>query len=425
MHSSSVRYIPCGWAASPHKGKCQQRFGVLQAIQTFKKKVAEEPNDGANYLSILIDCFRSYNAEPTPYAYSFIIRYLFQRHMLSHLPPVLDHLEKAERFDVPQRIFVSVIRSFGRANRLHDAVDIFRRIPNFRCTPSVISLNALLSVLCKSKEGLVLVGDVLSKTPEMNIRLEASTFRILIKALCRNGKLNSAIEILRMMSLHECTPDAKLYSLVLCSLCKQAGSDQVVEFLEEMRNAGFLPNALEYNSVIDVLIREGKANDAYSFITLMRLEGKRPDITSYNSILDGFILANDFQKADELFDEMLLIGLFPNSATYNTYINGLCKQDNLEQSRRMITCMERAGCKPDIETFNALLAGYAKVGDMAKAKELMNEALDKGLQWNSHSYEILIDGFISKGEKEEARQLLMEMISKGFTPVSSTSNALT
>ncbi|THU48630.1 hypothetical protein C4D60_Mb06t01020 [Musa balbisiana] len=286
--------------APPPKGRHRHRHRH-QLFLTFKKKVAEEPNDGANYLSILIDCFRSYNAEPTPYAYSFIIRYLFQRHMLSHLPPVLDRLEKAERFDVPQRIFVSVIRSFGRANRLHDAVDIFHRIPNFRCTPSVISLNALLSVLCKSKEGIVLVGDVLLKTPEMNIRLEASTFRILIKALCRNGKLNSAIEILRMMPLHECTPNAKLYSLQ--------------DNLEQSRR----------------------------MITCMERAGCNPDIETFNTLLAGYAKVGDMAKAKELMNEALDKGLQWNSHSYEILIDGFVGKGEKEEARQLLMEMISKG----------------------------------------------------------------------------------
>lgn len=348
-------------------------------METLKKEIAEERNDRTNYISILLNCFRSYDTDPSPSAYSFLIRHLFRNRMLAHVSSVLEHLEKDERFDVPEGMFVAVIQNFGRTGRLRDAVDLFFRIPKFRSTPSAVSLNALLAVLCKSNEGLAMVGDVLSKAPAMNIRFEATTFSILIKALCQNGKLSFAIELLEMMQLHECDPDARLYSVVLLSLCKQGGSAQVIEFLEKIRNAGFAPNAFEYSHVIGLLIDEGKADDAHAFLVLMRMEGKRPDIMIYNRILEVFVLANDFQKADDLFDEMLLIGLIPSSATYNTYINGLCKQGNLEKARRMLTCMQRNGCRPDVETFNTVIDGYTKAGDMAKAKELMQEVREKGL----------------------------------------------
>ncbi|XP_074586134.1 uncharacterized protein LOC141841839 [Curcuma longa] len=378
--SSRVRNIcvrSCRWFASSHNGKRQRSLSEQLAMETLKKKIAEEPNDGTNYISILINCFRSYGTDPSPSAYAFVIRHLFRKRMLAHVSSVLEHLEKDERFDVPEGIFVTVIQNFGRTGRLQDAVDLFFRIPKFRSTPSAVSLNALLAVLCESKEGLAMVGDVLSKAPEMNIRFEATTFSILIEALCQNGKLSFAMELLEMMQLHDCDPDARLYSIVLLSFCKQGGSAQVIEFLEKIQNAGFVPGALEYSHVISLLIDEGKADDAHSFLELMRMEGQRPGIMMYDRILDAFILANDFKKADDLFDEMLLIGLVPCSTTYNTYINGLCKQGSVEKARRMLTCMERAGCKPDVQTFNTVIDGYTKAGDMAKAKELMQEVCEK------------------------------------------------
>lgn len=390
------------WPLSPYKGKWQQTFSEQQAMETLKKKVSEENKSPTNFLSILTDSFRSYDSDPSPSAYSFIIKYLFRRHLLAHVPLILDHLEKVEKFDVPERIFVNLIRDYGRVGMLQDAIDTFFRIPKFRCTPSVISLNSLLAILCKKKEGLLFVREVLMKTPEMNIRLEASTFWILIRALCRNGKILSAVELLNMMPLHECTPDGKFYSLVLCSFCKQSGSSEIMGFLEEMRNVGFLPTAKEYKNVIDVLVGEGKVDDAYHVLGQMKYEGRRPDIVSYNSILDGFIVANNFQMADELFDEILLMGLVPDSFTYNTYTKGLCKQGKLEQACKMVICMERAGCKPDLETFNTLMAGHIKAGEMGKARDIMSEILKRGHQWDSHTYTNLIEGLLDEGGMAEA-----------------------
>ncbi|KAB5561308.1 hypothetical protein DKX38_006265 [Salix brachista] len=73
-------------------------------------------------------------------------------------------------------------------NKTHEAIELFYRIPKFRCVPSVYSLNNLISVLCRNSIGLKLVPGILLKSQVMNIRVEESTFQVLITALCRIRK---------------------------------------------------------------------------------------------------------------------------------------------------------------------------------------------------------------------------------------------
>ncbi|KAJ0975522.1 hypothetical protein J5N97_017487 [Dioscorea zingiberensis] len=413
------------WPFLPYKGRWQGSFSELQAMETLKKKVLEEQNPATNFISILTECFRSYGSNPGMPAYSFMVKYLLQKKLHSHLPPILDHLEMSGRIDVPENFFINLIQEYGKTNMIQEAVNIFLRIPKFRCSPSALSLNSVLSILCKKNEGLELVHDVLLKAPELNIRLEASSFLILIRALCRIGRVGFAIELLSIMQqLHEYIPDSRFYSLILRALCKHSTPMGVMKFLEDMQNAGVVPSTLEYNNVINFLVSNGQLKDAYSILNRMKVEGKRPDIISYTAILNGFILANDFCDAEEVFDEMLVMGIVPDVFTCNTYISGLCKQDDFGKAYGMVVCMEKAGCKPDTETFNTLMDGYTKAGENMQAKKVMSEMLEKGYHANSRTYAILIDGFLTEHKVVESCQVLMKMLSTGLIPNSVTFNAV-
>lgn len=412
------------WPQIPYKGRWQQTFDEQQAMETLKKTaILEEHNPTSHLLSTLINSFCLYGCDPNPSAYSFVINNLMQRSLFSQLPPVLDRLEKIEKFHTPERLFTDLIRSYGDAGMLQDAIDIFFRIPNFRCIPSVYSLNSLLSVLCKNKESLVLVHDVLMRSLEMKIRLEASSFRVLVKVLCRYGKMSSAIELLNLMEHHGCIPDSRMYSTILSSLCKHAGSADVLHFLEEMHRAGFMPTGPEYTDVLTALVKEGRTKDAFGVLNQMK-KGVKPDIVSYTSVLNGIFSAGDFQKGEEVFDEMLVMGLVPDAFTYSVYINGLCKQNNFEGALKMLVSMEEVGCRPDVVTYNVLIAAFCKVGEMGKARELMGTMHLKGVKGNLHTYRILIDGLLSAGDMVAGFGVLVDMLNKGFVPRSPTFSSM-
>ncbi|KAG0468157.1 hypothetical protein HPP92_017485 [Vanilla planifolia] len=420
----SCKMRRCKLNLIPYKGKWHENFCELQAMENFKRKLAEIKDPGMDIFPILLSCFQRYEINPNPSAYSYVVKYVSQRRMFSQIPAILDHLEQNAKFDVPEKIFAGLIEEYGKANMLQDAVCIFYRILRFQCTPSALSLNSLLFHLCKKNEGLPLVQDVLVNSKAMNIRPETSTLHILLGALCRNEKVCSALELLKVMQLDEYTPNAKMYSMVLSLLCRRANASDLLSFLANMKNAGFLPTALEYNSVIEVLIKEGKVSHAYSLLVQMKSEGRRPDIFSYNSVLNGFSLANDFRQVEELFDEILVMGLLPNIFTFNYYINSLCEQGDLKKAHRMIFCMGKLGCKPNTETFNILLSGCVKAGEKEECIRIKIEMVEKGILWNSHTYSILIDGLLCDGETVEAYKLFQEMLNSGSTAQISTYNNL-
>ncbi|KAL6337777.1 hypothetical protein AAG906_037371 [Vitis piasezkii] len=329
-------------------------------MQTLKNTIANQspsPQSPSNsqFLSILIDSFRIYNSDPTPNAYRFVISTLTRSRQFHHLPPLLHRLEKVEKFETPEFIFINLIKVYGNANMFEDAVDLFFRIPNFRCVPSVYSLNALLYVLCKRREGLVMVPQILLKSQAMNIRLEESSFRILVAALC----------------------------------------DEVLRFMEEMRKLGFYPGRVDCNN--------------------MKTDGIKPDTVSYTMILNGVTADGDYEKADDLFDEMLVLGVVPDIHAYNVYINSLCKQNNIEEGVRMLASMRELGCKPDYVTYNMLLEGMSKVRDLGGMRELAREMELEGVQWNWETYRIMLDGLVGKGEIDESCSLLEEMLDKYFS----------
>ncbi|KAF9619230.1 hypothetical protein IFM89_005784 [Coptis chinensis] len=384
------------------------------------KKAAN--NDEKPLVSVLVNSFEMYACEPTPYAYSFVVKSLFKSSQLDQLPCVLDHMRNVERFEPPERIFVEIIRIYGCENRIRDAVDMFFKIPSFRCNPSSVSLNALLSVLCKRKEGIGLVHQVLLKSRGMNIRLEESTFEILITALCKLKKIGYAVEILDSMSEYGYDPDSTLYSRILSAMCKlqDVSSVEVWGFLEEMRAKRFTPNEVDYANVVSFLVKVGKGMDALDLMEQMKLDRIKPDVVVYTCVLDGVITAGDFDKVEEVFDEMLVLGVVPDVHTYNVYLKGLCMQNSFEAGFKLVACMEELGCKPDVSTYNTLMGALCKVGKVMRAKEVLTKMRLKGLQRNLHSYSILINGLMCEGEVGEACEFWEDMLTRGFVPMSLT-----
>ncbi|XP_061355185.1 pentatricopeptide repeat-containing protein At2g38420, mitochondrial-like [Gastrolobium bilobum] len=419
------------WPYSPYKTSWHRNFCEKQAMQILKQSTIEMGSSqqpqrlNLHYpflLSTLLDSFKAYSCDPTPKAYYFVVKTLTYTSQFQDIPPVLDHLERMEKFETPESIFVYLIRFYGLADRVQDAVDLFFRIPRFRCTQTVCSLNLLLSLLCRKREFLIMVPQILLKSQYMNIRIEESTFRVLVKALCKIKRVDYAIKILNCMIEDGYSLDGKICSLIISSLCEQKDLTSVEALVVwgGMRKLGFCPGVMDYTNVIRFLVKEGRGMDALDILKQMKEDGIKPDIVCYTIVLSGIVAEGDYVKLDELFDEMLVLGLIPDVYTYNVYINGLCKQNKVDEALEIVAYMEELGCKPNVVTYNTLLVALCGAWDLSKARGLMKEMVLKGVGLNLHTYRIMLDGMVGKVEIGEICLLLEEMLEKCFYPKSST-----
>ncbi|GMN40493.1 hypothetical protein TIFTF001_009721 [Ficus carica] len=401
---------------SPYKTKWHQTFNQTQALQALKRQQNDNPKP-SYLLSLLINSFGSYDCDPTPEAYHFLLKTLINTSQFSHIHSVLDRIEFVEKFETPEYFFPHIIRSYGFSGRVEDAIDVFCRIPRLRCVPSSYSLNSLLYVLCRRNEGLRFVPEVLIKSRVMNIRLEKSSFRILINALCRIGKVGYAVEIFSFMISDGYDVDPRVCSSILSSLCGRnnelgfAGFE-VLGLLEGMKRTGFCPRIGDYSKVIRILVKERRGLEALGVLGQMKADGMKPDVVCYTMVLDGIVAEGDYGKADEVFDELLLLGLVPNVYTYNAYINGLCKRNDVDGGVDMIRRMEELRCKPNLITYNLILRALCKNGELGRAKELVAEMSLKGFEENLQTCRIMLDGLFAKGEINEACVLMEEMLDK-------------
>ncbi|KAJ8438640.1 hypothetical protein Cgig2_016386 [Carnegiea gigantea] len=422
---------------SPFKTQWHYAFDQQQALQDLKQLAPHSPpnsihqgsEDSQNprktlpfMLNCLIDSFAAYNCEPTPNAYQFVIKTLIRNSQFDELTHVLSHLQNVEKFQTPERVFVDLIGAYGQYGMVFEAIDLFFRIPSYRCVPTANSLNALLLILCRNRKCLRFVPQLLLKSRDMNIRIEPSSFSILIRALCRIGRADYAVKLLNYMIDDGFDLVDEVCSMILSSLCQQKGinSLEVMVILEEMRKIGFCLGRVDFRNLISFLVRQGNRRDAFDVLVDMKQAGIKPDISCYTMVLHSLVEKGEFERAEDLFNEVLVFGLVPNLRTYNAYISGLCKQEKVDSAYMMINCMEQLDCQPDIVTYRMVLEGFCKVGELQKAREVWSEMKRKVVELDAQTYRIMIQAYLSEGVVAEACSLLEKMLSNNITPMLST-----
>ncbi|RVX00653.1 Pentatricopeptide repeat-containing protein, mitochondrial [Vitis vinifera] len=371
-------------------------------MQTLKNTIANQspsPQSPSNsqFLSILIDSFRIYNSDPTPNAYRFVISTLTRCRQFHHLPPLLHRLEKVEKFETPEFIFTNLIKVYGNANMFEDAVDLFFRIPNFRCVPSVYSLNALLYVLCKRREGLVMVPQILLKSQAMNIRLEESSFRILVAALC--DEVLRFMEEMRKLGFYpgrvDCNnPDTVSYTMILNGVTADGDYEKADDLFDEMLVLGVVPDIHAYNVYINSLCKQNNIEEGVRMLASMRELGCKPDYVTYNMLLEGMSKVRDLGGMRELAREMELEGVQWNWETYRIMLDGLVGKGEIDESCSLLEEMLDKYFSCWCSTFDEIICELCQRGLVCKALQLVNKMVRKTIAPGARAWEALLLGSV-------------------------------
>ncbi|GMY15413.1 pentatricopeptide repeat-containing protein At4g20090 [Fagus crenata] len=342
------------------------------------------------------------------------------------LHKVLDRMKRENRTFI-EKSFVLMFRAYGKANLPNKAVELFDRMAvEFRCRRTVRSFNSVLNVIIQLgcfSQALEFYSRVMS-SKNVDIEPNVLTFNLVIKALCKLGLVDNAVEVFREMPVRECTPDVFTYGTLMDGLCREDRIDEAVSLLDEMQMEGCFPSAPTFNVLINALCKKGDLARAAKLVDNMFLKGCVPNEVTYNTLIHGLCLKGRLEKAVSLLDRMVSSKCVPNDVTYGTIINGLVKQGRALDGARVLISMEERGHRANEYVYSVLVSGLFREGKIEEAMNLWKEMKEKGCKPNTVVYSAFIDGLCREGKLVEAKEVLSEMVNEGCVPNAFTYSSL-
>lgn len=432
--------------------------------------------------------------------YASLINILGSSGRFYEMKQVIEEM-KQDSCECKDTVFVSVFKTYAKAGLLDDAVSLFKSLPEFNCVNWTASFNTLLQILMneskletfyqllmeksfgwevKSKIGpLNLLMDAFCRINRSDLALQVfqemdhnccypdrESYKILMRGLCQDGRLNEATHLLYAMlwriSQKGCGEDIVIYRTLLDSLCDNGQVNEAVEILgkvlrkglkapksrsklkdlDQLRDSedtrhvkllinealtrGAIPSLASYTSMATDLYSEGKIYEANKLLDEMRERGFRPTLRIYEAKVAALCRAQRVEEAGKVIEEeMLKKDCVPNSQVYNIVVKGFCAEGKLDLALRFLEKMDRQkGCAPDKETFGVIVDGLCRVGKFVKAGKILEKMLSSSYWPRGETFSGLITGLCSINRTYEAVVWLEQMISQGNVPESYILSAL-
>ncbi|KAK4438251.1 Pentatricopeptide repeat-containing protein [Sesamum alatum] len=244
---------------------------------------------------------------------------------------------------------------------------------------------------------------------------DTHSFNIVMKGLCRVGKVDAAFKLFDVMRSFSCHPDLVTYNTLINGLCRVGQMDRAEELLRGVKpQSGFSPDVVTYTSVISGYCRSGKMEEAAAVFDEMINHGTRPNLFTFNVIIDGYGKKGEVASALKMYERMISCGFHPDVVTFTSLIDCYCRRGELEQGMKLWDEMNERTVSPNAFTFSILISSLCKENRLNEARDLLRQ-----LNWREDIvpppfiYNPVIDGFCKAGNIDEANAIVKEMEMKG------------
>lgn len=327
---------------------------------------------------------------------------------------IWEHLDEMQRLSCSANgtTFSIIIKYYGKAGFLEEAWATIDKARKFNCKPDIHMYTTLVMVLFEAKK-VKKANQLVCSLKQNGFVLDTHLKSIIIRGLCKNGKLKEAQMFLNQMLDHEgCTPDVFTYNAVLLGLCEAKCLHEAVSWFDKMQKKGCKPDVYTYNALIGLFCDFNMFVEAEDVI---RKAGCGLNQVTYNMLLGGLLKWGKVVEADECFKKMTREGWI-DDVSYRIYSVHLRKSGDINGLLSLSEEMHSRYGHVNVQICNAILQRYCEDGNLNEAEKYFNEILSKVTAPNDFSYSLMINSHCKSGNLNVAMALLSNMAEKGCRP---------
>ncbi|KAJ3704390.1 hypothetical protein LUZ61_008095 [Rhynchospora tenuis] len=258
-----------------------------------------------------------------------------------------------------------------KGRKIIEAVQIFQEMIHNVCMPDKETIDTYLSMLCevgKIEDARRSVVSLCKLGFEMQV-----AYSVLVKAMCRAGRIDESLELLCDLKKIGCTIDQYMYASIIHSLLRGGRDKEALDKVEEMKRVGIPCTSYVYTSLMVHFFKERNSGKALEIFRKMQEEGCKLTVVTYSALIRGFMNNGMVKEAWDIFYKMKLKGPFPDFETYSMFMCSLCKAGRSEDALLLIHEMFDMGIIPSTVNFRTVFYGLNREGKHYLARSVLQE----------------------------------------------------
>ncbi|KAL4577920.1 hypothetical protein LXL04_014035 [Taraxacum kok-saghyz] len=286
---------------------------------------------------------------------------------------------------------------------------------------------------------------------EHGIRLTDITYNTLLRVIQKSDKTKLVWKVYEQMIKQRTYSNEKTTGIMIDALCKEGKLQTFVNMIDRIDGKRCLPRVIVNTCLVFTMIEEGKIDDGLVLLKRLLMKNMITDTISNSLIVYAKIKLGQLESAREVFDEMLKRGFKANSFVHTSFIGAYCEAGKVEDGDKWFKEMGHIGLKAYGEMYAHMIVGFSKVGrfeeslnfcqnmvqngfipsclvfnevvkrvdgheGVCRANELLTILLDKGFMPDVNTYTYLVAGYGREGDVEGVLKLYYEMEYRKLSP---------
>ncbi|GMH01788.1 hypothetical protein Nepgr_003627 [Nepenthes gracilis] len=187
----------------------------------------------------------------------------------------------------------------------------------------------------------------------------------MMETFFKNNQFNQGLKLFQTMRMNRIDElGISTYRIVIKWMCRKGKLGEAHLVFEEMLRRGIQVDDLTIASIIYGLVSKSRVGDAY--MILEKIE--KPDINVYHGLIKGFLRTRKLSEATEVFREMIRQGCEPIMHTYIMMLQGHLGKRG------------RKGRDPLVNFDTIFVGGLVKEGKSLEATKYVERAMRRGVE---------------------------------------------
>ncbi|KAF8408123.1 hypothetical protein HHK36_007266 [Tetracentron sinense] len=282
-------------------------------------------------------------------------------------------------------------------------------------SPYLVIYNILIFHLFQTQNNL-LVTTLLGEMHEKGLTLDEVTHNFLVNGYYKCKDVSSSVEALNTMIGKDLRPSNRSLRMVISHLCRDGELDKALELSRVLELKGWVHGSVVQNAIVEGLLSHGRLREAEILLDRVVEKGLIPNCISYDILIKRFCWQGRLNRAVDLLNIMLKKGNIPSPTSYDSIIKCLCVCKAVDQAINFHSEMLDRNLEPNIDTWDVLVCSLCEDGRTMEAEKLLDSMLQTGQTPTRNMYCYVIDRYRFENNLNKASEILQEMQRNSYVP---------
>jgi len=219
---------------------------------------------------------------------------------LDMLKEVMDMFDKLKP-SLRREAYEMLIAALCRENHVNAALAILEKMVIADCAPRLLTYRPLIQVYCQNNQmhKAQEVFEIMKDSPQDSI-----CYNLVLTVLCDKKQFAEATKLLQSMVNTGCTLNAYTYNIMIRAACKAGKIQGALQLFDRMKEEGIKPMHLTYMNLLDGLFQIGGFDRAHSFLIQQCGKDRKLDSINYYYLIKICRKSSRLEDAHNLLMEM-------------------------------------------------------------------------------------------------------------------------